>query len=64
MDEEVNLFKGQRMCVICQEREKTVLLMPCRHLCLCNACGSVENHRIKNCPLCRREIVSKLDVYA
>lgn len=39
----------KRMCKKCGERESSVLLLPCRHLCLCNVCGgSVQ----ATCPVC------------
>ena len=43
------------MCVVCQEREKTTLLMPCHHLCLCSGCAA--RTELKSCPLCRCDIV-------
>lgn len=45
-----------------QEREKTVLLLPCRHLCLCQRCSSGGD--MSTCPLCRRDIYERLDVFA
>lgn len=42
-------------CVVCLENTKAVLLMPCRHLCVCECCA--EN--IRDCPMCRSRIVSK-----
>ncbi|KAJ6410599.1 hypothetical protein OIU84_007362 [Salix udensis] len=38
-----------RMCKKCGERDSTVLLLPCRHLCLCTLCGS---NLIGTCPVC------------
>lgn len=38
-----------RMCKKCGERESSVLLLPCRHLCLCTLCGS---NLIGTCPVC------------
>ncbi|XP_018680777.2 probable BOI-related E3 ubiquitin-protein ligase 3 isoform X1 [Musa acuminata AAA Group] len=35
-------------CRSCREREPSVLLLPCRHLCLCAACGPV----VDACPVC------------
>ncbi|KAH0459268.1 hypothetical protein IEQ34_012082 [Dendrobium chrysotoxum] len=37
-----------RACRSCRERETTVLILPCRHLCLCAACAPI----IKFCPVC------------
>jgi len=37
-----------RMCKNCGVRESVVLLLPCRHLCLCNVCGST----VRKCPVC------------
>jgi len=51
-----------RSCVICQEEPKTVLLMPCRHLCVCNACSN--NHHLQKCPLCRNEITERITVFS
>ncbi|KAL8159739.1 hypothetical protein V2J09_001276 [Rumex salicifolius] len=40
--------KRKRMCRKCGGRESSVLLLPCRHLCLCTACGSA----VDTCPVC------------
>mmetsp|Transcript_15139 Transcript_15139/g.44793 ORF Transcript_15139/g.44793 Transcript_15139/m.44793 type:complete len:121 (-) Transcript_15139:26-388(-) len=54
--------REHRLCVICQEEEKTCLLLPCRHLCLCKECS--RRSELQNCPLCRKQILQKIDVYA
>lgn len=59
----LNYRKGnstdENVCVICRDEQKNVVLMPCRHLCLCVTCtGSV-----RICPLCRKPIKNILSVY-
>lgn len=52
-------------CVVCHGEEKTVLLLPCRHLCLCPDCWkSLSTTRPRNCPLCRKTVKKAMEVYA
>ena len=62
VDERFKNIHEQRMCIVCQEREKSTLLMPCRHLCLCSVCSGREE--LRNCPLCRSEISDRIPVYS
>lgn len=45
-----------------QENERGVLLLPCRHLCVCTGCS--ERREISSCPLCRDTIAERLIVYS
>ncbi|KAE9413359.1 hypothetical protein Angca_004581, partial [Angiostrongylus cantonensis] len=46
-------------CCICIYREKSVLLRPCNHLCLCETClQAVLNEPPARCPICRSIIDS------
>lgn len=38
----------RRWCRSCRREEARVLLLPCRHLCLCTLCGS----SVHTCPVC------------
>jgi hypothetical protein len=49
----------QKMCVVCLDLEKTVLLLPCRHVCVCKVCS----RQIDNCPVCRGYIEDKINVF-
>jgi len=49
----------QKMCVICLTEPKCTLLVPCRHLCVCEGCGK----EINQCPVCRSHIKQRTLVY-
>ena len=55
-------LEEEKLCVICRENPKVVLIMPCRHLCVCKDCG----HRVEleRCPLCREQIAERLEVFS
>ncbi|XP_061356014.1 BOI-related E3 ubiquitin-protein ligase 1-like [Gastrolobium bilobum] len=57
-NEENNDAVAERMCSNCGVRESIVLLLPCRHLCLCTMCGST----IHNCPRCHSGINASVHV--
>ena len=46
---------NSKLCVVCIDKEKQVLLRPCRHYCLCNKCSE----RVGRCPVCRALIREK-----
>ena len=46
-------------CVICRDAQKTHVLVPCGHMCVCGACASV----VDSCPICRKPIERSLMVY-
>ncbi|CAM9718905.1 unnamed protein product, partial [Heterosigma akashiwo] len=51
--------KEQKMCCICWDAPRTVLLMPCKHLALCNDCEKEISRKSSNqkCPLCNTTFV-------
>lgn len=40
---------SNRLCRNCWKEESCVLILPCRHLCLCTVCGST----LHACPICK-----------
>lgn len=53
----------EKLCIVCKEGLKEVMLLPCRHVCLCSDCRPyiVRNHKL--CPLCRTYIQTTMKVY-
>lgn len=51
------------LCVICQDQPKSVVLLPCRHLCLCRNCSYHLRSYRSNCPLCRKTFRETIQVY-
>jgi len=41
-----------KMCVVCLERERDVVLYPCTHCCLCRECKD----SVHLCPICRSSV--------
>lgn len=43
-----------RLCVVCRDREKSVLFSPCNHICVCEVCrGKLRPYR---CPICQEPV--------
>lgn len=76
-DKETAKVADQNLCCICMEAAKSILLLPCRHLCVCEVCsqgsplsperllrGSAAPRRIQSCPVCRAAVAECLKVFA
>uniref|UniRef100_A0A7R9UAV8 RING-type domain-containing protein n=1 Tax=Pinguiococcus pyrenoidosus TaxID=172671 RepID=A0A7R9UAV8_9STRA len=62
--EELEAALENKLCVICEEHPKIVVLLPCRHLCVCKKCAELPDLSRRGCPLCRSKIEDTLVVYA
>ncbi|XP_055598392.1 uncharacterized protein LOC129747971 [Uranotaenia lowii] len=51
------------LCIICEDLEKSVVLVPCGHLCLCKRCADQLGNYDRYCPICRTLIYRKVDVF-
>jgi hypothetical protein len=47
------------ICVICMDKRKCVIFLPCRHLCTCQTCSE----SVSTCPNCRQPVQSKIKAY-
>jgi len=53
-------------CVVCQDAARCIVFEPCKHLVCCAACGGRADPDIPTlhrCPVCRAEILRRLEVY-
>jgi hypothetical protein len=50
--------KGPKLCVSCGLRRRNMLLMPCEHMVLCNACADVDS-----CPSCGQPCKQRVKVH-
>ncbi|XP_060795679.1 probable E3 ubiquitin-protein ligase MGRN1 isoform X4 [Neoarius graeffei] len=51
-------------CVVCLSDLRDTLILPCRHLCLCNACADTLRYQANNCPICRLPFRALLQIRA
>ena len=49
-------------CVICMSEIRDVIIMPCRHLCLCKMCATNLRVQSNNCPICRIPFIALLQI--
>ena len=53
---------GEKYCSVCLSNPSTIIIMPCRHFCICNDCATLflSQEKSKNfkmwCPVCRTDI--------
>uniref|UniRef100_A0A1L8DSQ0 RING-type E3 ubiquitin transferase n=1 Tax=Nyssomyia neivai TaxID=330878 RepID=A0A1L8DSQ0_9DIPT len=56
--------EGNSECVICMSDGRDTLILPCRHLCLCNSCADSLRYQANNCPICRAPFKALLQIRA
>lgn len=56
--------RNESTCVICLTDIRNVLLLPCRHLCLCRSCAENLKFQSANCPICRIPFRALLQINA
>ncbi|KAK6148690.1 hypothetical protein DH2020_019602 [Rehmannia glutinosa] len=54
-------YSDRIRCRRCGQRDSCVLMLPCRHLCLCNVCGS-GSYQLQACPVCNSTMKATLHV--
>ncbi|KAH8279633.1 hypothetical protein KR018_011147 [Drosophila ironensis] len=54
---------GNLACVVCMHYSRKILLLPCRHFCLCKECFARVQRLNSCCPICRLHIASFIVVF-
>lgn len=60
---EVEREREEKLCCICQDHEKCIMMLPCRHLCICERCMEPLRARTHNCPMCRKPVKQMIKAY-
>lgn len=53
---QIHRLEEEKVCVVCQERGRSVLILPCRHFCMCDECAVRIVYGDGMCPVCRTGI--------
>ena len=61
--EQVEREREDKLCVVCQDKEKCIMILPCRHLCICQDCQAPLQERNNHCPICRRPVRQYIKAY-
>jgi len=66
--EQVEREREDKLCVICQDKEKCIMILPCRHLCICNDCQvslmqRTDRPHSRTCPICRKMVKQTIKAY-
>ncbi|KAL3097066.1 hypothetical protein niasHS_002782 [Heterodera schachtii] len=51
-------------CIICMANSRDTMILPCRHLCICNGCAETLRYKLNNCPICRSPFKALLKIKA
>jgi len=56
---EINEVEGENEndCIICMDQSYEVVMVPCGHYCMCEACSKQILNTTSKCPLCRQTII-------
>lgn len=54
--------KRDTECVVCLDRPKDHVVMPCMHMCLCEECASDFSEK-SNCPICGKKVKKVVKIF-
>ena len=50
-------------CVVCMDAKKSVCLLPCKHMCMCQPCASKVMAASAQCPVCREPVADSFEMF-
>ena len=56
-------FFDDQECVVCSDGAKTQAMVPCGHLCCCDACAAKVMAKASACPMCRAAVQTTIKVF-
>ncbi|XP_028671287.1 E3 ubiquitin-protein ligase XIAP [Erpetoichthys calabaricus] len=57
--ERLRKLQDEKLCKVCLAKDSIIVFIPCGHLVTCHECSA----RVRNCPICRSPIESKIKTY-
>jgi predicted transcriptional regulator len=75
-EQQLKSSEDASICCICRDQLRSILLLPCRHFCLCEECSHgilIDDNRASssymtstmiNCPVCRQRITGKMKIFS
>lgn len=57
--EDIETNNEEEQCCICMTNKKIMAFVPCGHMCTCYNCSE----KVKECPLCKENIETKMKIY-
>jgi hypothetical protein len=50
-------------CVVCMDAKKSVCLLPCKHMCMCQPCASKVMAASAQCLVCRKLVADSFEMF-
>nr|XP_018909889.1 PREDICTED: ring finger protein 26-like [Bemisia tabaci] len=55
-------------CIVCLDREREIMFLPCRHFAVCEPCNEVLIRQVppmqdQRCPTCREPVIDAVRVF-
>lgn len=64
LQDQLDSEREQKLCVICSDKMKCTVLLPCKHCCVCSGCSEkLLGSKAAVCPLCRQKIKGTMEIY-